>query len=170
MVKFITIFLLAAVCQAQTVTEIFSGFVLNGQTTNAASNFSISTDSLLVYIQGGSDNTLDSARAHVYVQTFLFGRWSQGRLIDSVVAPGIPSVKFDSVGIGGTSLRADSLRNLWFYGTSISGSAKNALLAQSGWLTRIYIVGTAFYPSLSGNATNGNKNTGGLVKVFRLKW
>jgi len=175
MVKTLILFLLAASLQAQTLSEIFSGYAINATTTNAVSTFPITGtsgnlfDSLLVYTHGGSSSSLDSVRCHVYVQTYLFGRWSQGILIDSLVAPGVPALSFDSVGIGG-SIIVDSLKNRWFYGTSITGSGKNALLSQSGWLARIYVIGTAFYPSLSGNATNGNKTTGGLVKVFRLKW
>ena len=165
---FLSMVLLACTVQAQTITNIFTGTVLNGTTTTPTTSYAVPVapkDTLKLILIGG-DATTDSVRAAVYVQVNQLGRWSQGILIDSLVAKGIVDIRTKATDISSMPLIADSLKARWFYGTTITGEYRSAILARTDWTYRLYVVGAASAPPLSGNAPAG----GGPVKIYYLKW
>jgi len=189
MKKLLFLFLLMGFsAQAQTFQEIFSGTVSNGGTTNSTIEIPLvkadgtnDFDSLVVFIQGGLNPT-DSISAAIFLQVNLFGRWSQGLLIDSLVLGNYRDnpiwgslgsgaiIRYrDSSRVGdanGYRLRVDTIKHIWFAGQYIPTAAKNFLLKNSAWKMRIYAVGRASQPPLSGNYPTA----GVSVKVSRLRF
>lgn len=160
--------LLTVSVQAQTLSEIFSGTVANGTTTTPTTAYSIPTapkDTLKLILIGGNTST-DSVRAAVYVQVNQLGRWSQGILVDSLVAKGAVDIRTKTTDLAAMPLIADSLKARWFYGTSITGEFRSAILSRTDWTYRLYVVGAASAPPLSGNYPLA----GAPVKVYYLKW
>lgn len=160
--------LLTASVQAQTLTEIFSGTVANGATSTPTTTYSIPSppkDTLKLILIGGNAST-DSVRAAVYVQVYQLGRWSQGILIDSLVSKGAVDIRTKTTDIASMPLIDDSLKARWFYGTSITGEFRSAIIARTDWAYRLYVVGAASAPPLSGNYPLA----GAPVRVYYLKW
>jgi len=174
--------------QAQTFQDIFSGNVTNGATTTSTveiplvdANGANVFDTLKVFLQGGLNST-DSISCAVFVQVNLFGRWSQGLLIDSLVLGNYrDNPIWGSLGSGalvryrdssragdanGYVLRVDTLKYLWFSGQYIPAAAQAFLLKNPAWKMRIYAVGRAYQPPLSGNYPT----SGVSVKVTRLRF
>jgi hypothetical protein len=189
MKKLLFLFLFAGfTAQAQIFQDIFSGNVTNGATTTSTIELGLvnadgtnAFDTLKVFLQGGLNST-DSISCAVFVQVNLFGRWSQGLLIDSLVVGnyrdnpiwGIlgsgPIVRYrDSSRVGdanGYIMRVDTLKHLWFSGQYIPTAAKAFLLKNTAWKMRIYAEGRPSQPPLSGNyPTNGVS-----VRVSRLRF
>jgi len=167
---------------SQTFESIFSGTITNGATTTSTiekaivdANGANIFDTLKVYIQAGLNST-DSVRAAVYVQSNVLGRWSQGILIDSFVLGNTATIGAGSLvkyldssstnGGSGVKLLADTLKNRWFYGQTISATAKTFLMRNNTWKFRLYAVGATSAPPLSGNSPSA----GVSVSAVRLRF
>lgn len=179
--KILIFMVLTASVYAQKFDDVCSGLITNGSNLESNTLVSLRTssgntfDTLRVYIQGG-ENSTDSIRCAVFVQSGLFGRWSQDIFIDSLVLGNTPTIRSGSIvkyldssstnGGNGVRLYNDTLKNRWFLGQSIPTAAKTFLFSHNGWQMRIVVRGRALTPPLSGNYPS----SGVRVKVFRLSF
>jgi hypothetical protein len=177
----LTLFTLLSVSAfSQNFPTLFSGKSLNGLTTLPPQEYNLSKstggndfDTLHLFLQAGSESTLDSVRCAVYVRVKTMNRWSTGLYVDSLTAAGVINLKYDTLFIsayGGAAqlMKTDSLKASWFSGTSIAaGLIRNLVLAKNDWVFQIYIVGKQpMIPTLNGNAPS----TGGTFTATQLKW